>query len=189
MADQEKGVGRMERTPEKCAMHGYYALPVCWECRTEERREITRQGIQRIHGDRLTLEKIKLGIVIPMHDIEANLTRTVDTQLGLTNFKAFILGMPDEEIHVVYPRDWIQAVKHRFAPMWILKRWPIEWTEIREKRFEKVFLSLHPEKTIRIEGEERSPILPEHDCADPKFATPVTDNRCLPSETEGGGKR
>lgn len=142
------------------------------------------------HGTELTLEKIKLGCVIPMHDIEANLKRKTvtnwETGQALINFKTFVLAMPTDEIRIRYPRNWIQALKYQHAPAWLLRLRPIEWTEIREKRFAKVFLSLYPEKTIRIEGEKRAPILPEHDCADPKFATPVTDNRCLPSETEGG---
>jgi len=29
---------------------------------------------------------------------------------------------------VIYPADWWQAVKQRFAPAWCLKRWPVKLT-------------------------------------------------------------
>jgi hypothetical protein len=27
---------------------------------------------------------------------------------------------------VIYPADWWQAVKERFAPVWLRKRWPVQ---------------------------------------------------------------
>ena len=31
-------------------------------------------------------------------------------------------------MQVIYPRDWWQAVKARFAPLWLRRRWPVMQT-------------------------------------------------------------
>ena len=39
-----------------------------------------------------------------------------------------IWGKKVEEVNIQYPRDWWQAVKERFAPKWLKRRWPIEYS-------------------------------------------------------------
>ena len=31
------------------------------------------------------------------------------------------------EINIAYPKDWLEAVKERFAPEWFLKRFPVRY--------------------------------------------------------------
>src|SRR5574341_1521167 len=31
---------------------------------------------------------------------------------------------------VSYPKDWWEALKQRFAPEWLLQRWPVECTKV-----------------------------------------------------------
>jgi hypothetical protein len=40
----------------------------------------------------------------------------------------YILSRPVKDLKFEYPRDWWEAVKERFAPAWVLKRWPVQRT-------------------------------------------------------------
>ena len=79
----------------------------------------------------------------------------------------YILGLQAEKIvwHVSYPQDWWEALKERFAPSWLRKRYPVKYTErhFEERKYAKVcpHLTCDPEKdhvrffyTEKIEVEE-----------------------------------
>lgn len=42
---------------------------------------------------------------------------------------AYFAAEPLKEIHIVYPRDWWEAVKDRFAPAWFKRHWPVRRQE------------------------------------------------------------
>ena len=148
----------MEEKLEPCGLHGFTARPVCWQCRAEEREARKANEPELEHGAQIVFERIKLACSIPIHDLEANMKREdrVDprTEQALAFFRSYVLGMPGEEIHIFYPKTWTSAFRKRFFPRWLREWFPIEWTEVREKRFEKVFVSLYPEQITRIEGRE-----------------------------------
>ena len=107
-------------------------------------------------GRRLTFELIKLEghEAIPLQDIEANATYHSFLDIRKENLvlsiQTYVLGMEGETINLMWPRDWWEAVKDRFAPRWFLARWPVDFVQIRERRFGKVFLSIFPDRTTKI---------------------------------------
>ncbi len=147
----------MGREPQRCVVHDLYALPVCWKCHVLEVTEARKAHERKLeHGEQITLEKIDLGCSVALSDIEVNTKRadTVDraTEQAIAMFRSYVLGMPGEEIHLFWPSTWADAFRVRFFPGWLQKWFPVKWTEVREKRFEKVFVSLYPEQITRIEG-------------------------------------
>ena len=61
-------------------------------------------------------------------DAHAHLAAEVD---GLViRLVAHVAGEKSAEPTVVrYPADWWEAVKQRFAPVWVTKRWPVKFNE------------------------------------------------------------
>lgn len=59
--------------------------------------------------------------------------------------KAYVYGYQlGEEVHS-YPANWIEAVKERWAPAWLLRRWPVQFTDLR-------FVGWHLYPEIVIQG-------------------------------------
>lgn len=45
--------------------------------------------------------------------------------------EAYAYGKEHPERHVIrYPENWLEAVKERFAPVWIRDRWPVRFVEV-----------------------------------------------------------
>jgi hypothetical protein len=61
---------------------------------------------------------------------------------------------------VKVPRDWREAIKARFAPRWLLKRWPVKLLEIRVqtdailKNFAMLPKQYNPEVIVLVAPEE-----------------------------------
>jgi hypothetical protein len=49
----------------------------------------------------------------------------------ILRLEAEILGKTTKEISVSYPADWWEAVKERFAPLWIKRKYPIKYKTIK----------------------------------------------------------
>ncbi len=47
----------------------------------------------------------------------------------LIRLKAEVLGEHIRLPAIRYPANWKEAVKERFAPLWFLKRWPVQYAE------------------------------------------------------------
>jgi len=116
------------------------------------------------HGEELTLQKIQLftSQEIP-DDILANATFKRDHDIWrralIDSMKTYVLGMPGERVIARWPLDWWQAVKERFAPKWYLAVWPVRWNGVNEARFEKVFLSVFPDKSTEYPPGDRMTLL------------------------------
>ncbi len=85
-----------------------------------------------------TLEKITLAVQIPISmglakdfAIEPQVHIFMDELLNglVIQVRQGILSQQIENIVVMYPADWWQAVKERFAPEWFLERWPVEYNK------------------------------------------------------------
>lgn len=46
-------------------------------------------------------------------------------------FRADLYGQKLSDFERRYPKDWLQAIKQRFAPAFILRRWPVQEEIIR----------------------------------------------------------
>lgn len=55
---------------------------------------------------------------------------TVWCKVDVPYLSYFYHYLGKEEKLASYPRDWWQAVKQRWFPFWILRRWPVEYTQI-----------------------------------------------------------
>lgn len=47
------------------------------------------------------------------------------TEAMVIQLRARVWARPLGTQRVVYPRDWWEAFKHRFFPLWALARWPV----------------------------------------------------------------
>lgn len=61
---------------------------------------------------------------------KANIDLELDRRIGGMIANAFIvqLGQRFDPIHVEYPTDWWQALKQRWFPAAVLRRWPVHMT-------------------------------------------------------------
>lgn len=50
------------------------------------------------------------------------------------NLSTFVYG-EQRQITVRTPADWREAVKERFAPKWVLTRWPVKYRDIKAELF------------------------------------------------------
>jgi len=46
------------------------------------------------------------------------------------NLETYIYGKEHPKKEIVYPADWWEALKERFAPKWFLKKYPVRSTVI-----------------------------------------------------------
>jgi len=70
-----------------------------------------------------------------MHSIEARVT-------------GVLYGEEETEHTVVYPADWWQAVKERWFPVWLLRRYPVVY-----KRMVMSFRVLYPDFRPKIDNQ------------------------------------
>lgn len=73
--------------------------------------------------------------------------RTVVIQM-----KGYLWGKTLEKFDIEYPLDWWQAVKKRFAPAWVLRRWPVkqETNQISLVAYWPTIRHLVPDHTPRL---------------------------------------
>ena len=122
--------------------------------------------VDTAHAERVILTKIKLaarsGMPDGMHDMLANAEfrlRTdwmADQMIGV--MKCYVWGMNEQRIKALWPRDWWQAVKERFAPAWAKRRWPVIYESIDEPQFEAVYLALNSDRISEDPGKREIPI-------------------------------
>ena len=118
----------------------------------------------QVQFEQIVLQKIKLAAVmaIPdgMHDALANATfRTEHDWMAdhlVGKMTTYIWGLNEQRITAIWPRDWWQAVKQRFAPAWFLRRWPVLCDQIDQPQFEAVYLALHGDKITADPGRHGS---------------------------------
>lgn len=70
------------------------------------------------------------------------------------SFSAYLAAIEGQEIRFCHkwPRDWWQHLKERFAPAWLLRRWPVlyrEW-EFTDRKYGAVC----PHGPVRLTGRE-----------------------------------
>ena len=84
----------------------------------------------------VTLHKIRFGFIqhIDRHLVDQCTLAIHDDLLYCTGqelairVNGFVFGEGLDVIRVKYPADWKQAVKERWAPKWLLRRWPVRYT-------------------------------------------------------------
>jgi hypothetical protein len=86
---------------------------------------------------KVQLEKLKLAVmaVIPEElidpQVEFSLHTSFITESIAMRVKGHIWAEHVDAIDIQYPADWWQAVKERFAPKFVLNRWPVKYTKHR----------------------------------------------------------
>lgn len=50
----------------------------------------------------------------------------------------YLFGMAAEEDVFRYPATWLDALKLAHAPLWVLRRWPVQYAAHRVKRYQTV---------------------------------------------------
>jgi hypothetical protein len=89
--------------------------------------------ITQVELKRITIQA--LGVLEPHLTPDARAAIEVELQSGLgglvLKMRRHMLAVAGTEHRqsFVYPADWWQAVKERFAPRWFLRRWPVERIE------------------------------------------------------------
>jgi len=77
---------------------------------------------------RVDLEKIKFGFMQIMSKhfldsgIDARWNMMGDLEIMCTGY---LLGEPQPDIDIEYPKDWWQAFKERWFPKWLLNKYPV----------------------------------------------------------------
>jgi len=102
----------------------------------------------------VTLEKIKVGMIQRFSKRFLDSSVRVDVvKLVLDEFEiclaGFLLGENVGSYRAIkYPCDWFQAIKERWFPLWLLKRWPVIYTvcDITAKVLYPEFRLAVPEK-------------------------------------------
>lgn len=96
-----------------------------------------------------TLEKIRFGISQAMIDpnllIDANVDLHFDRMKRqiVANFEGYLYGEKLKGKIIKHPRDWWQAFKERWFPVWALDRWPVEYT-VHTVTFDVVYPDFKP---------------------------------------------
>ena len=125
------------------------------------------------------IDKIELNL-IPFHCAQA-ISNAIGHNVNVSfrehfcdlivgHVEFFLAGKKYEDIVIMYPKDWIQALKERFAPEWVLNQYPVIYTkheisasryfpnfkvDIPKDRFgESVFWYSHNERTVRDDRED-----------------------------------
>ena len=47
-------------------------------------------------------------------------------------------------VYVRYPKDWVQAIKDRFLPKWLKRRFPVKYVEIDGRAYYPQLSRIHP---------------------------------------------
>ena len=53
-------------------------------------------------------------------------------------FRTLLRATGGEEYITRYPADWWQHFKERWAPLWVKRRWPVRYLEVRLRRFARL---------------------------------------------------
>lgn len=101
----------------------------------------------------LYLEKVQFYArhLITRHQMEAGYLSGADLSVMLEpitghlvlTLQAAVAAQKLYDIKVLYPRDWWEAVKERFAPVWFTRRYPIRYIDHSVKAYalaEKVLI-------------------------------------------------
>jgi len=116
------------------------------------------------HGQRLELAKLKFSIADlidkgVLDEIKANARESEREdpmrQAMIRKMEFTILAMDEDFISANWPRNWYQAFRERFLPKWWLRWFPVKKEFIYERRYDKVFLSVFPDKVTQypLEGD------------------------------------
>jgi hypothetical protein len=105
--------------------------------------------------EQVTLNKIRLAArahIDPDTLLDQNFDVMVDayTQSLVLQLSGAVLGKEYEPLAFQWPRDWWEAVKERFAPQWLLARWPVIY---RKERVE--FREIYPDFKPALPQSER----------------------------------
>jgi hypothetical protein len=77
-----------------------------------------------------------------------------------------VYGRKHEPVQLIrFPKTWLDAVKHRFAPKWILDRWPVEFAEVStalDEVYPEIEPSLPDHRAILRVNVLRSPNFPQY---------------------------
>jgi len=84
--------------------------------------------------NKLHLERIKYGVRIALsrelgEEIDPEVSILIDERVGYEIVTALfkLWGKTIEDVRFDYPANWIEAIKARWLPNWLKKRWPIRY--------------------------------------------------------------
>ena len=80
----------------------------------------------------VTLEQIEVALYLSVSKelmgVKAEARLDILTDQIVVGVRGFVLGRTQSEVQVKFPSDWKQAIKERFAPKWILAKWPVQYS-------------------------------------------------------------
>lgn len=90
---------------------------------------------RRLVADRIAVmqsESVSVREMAAMNRMEVDAFADRLSRSVVVQFRTFIHAIPKEKIsvHRRWPKDWREAVKERFAPAWIKKRWPVKYETV-----------------------------------------------------------
>ena len=75
--------------------------------------------------------QLRLANILAMsEEAQINLATEFFAEGMTSRLVAVLAGERIRVLDVQYPADWIEAIKERFLPFWLKKRWPIRYTRL-----------------------------------------------------------
>lgn len=59
------------------------------------------------------------------------------------NLRVYLYGIDHKGVEIKYPRDWVEALKERWLPEWLKKRYPVKYT-VRKINFREIYPKIQP---------------------------------------------
>lgn len=84
---------------------------------------------------KVELERVQIGVeAMFSNDLLGMKAKvTMDEMIGhhiRVQMRGFLWGRTIQRHRARYPQDWVEALKERFAPAWLCRRWPIKYLTI-----------------------------------------------------------
>lgn len=106
-------------------------------------------GVKTVFLQRILDEKILCG------DVSIEATKNLIANQWILTMKASVLGNTLYDHKVTYPKDWKEALKERWLPRWMLKKYPVEYTT-----HHYMIEELYPH--LNVAWPEKEPVLKVH---------------------------
>lgn len=116
-------------------------------------------GDQPGNSEEITLERLRYFVQMNV-DAGATSEFGIKPEVKVTQFASFIsdglLAQLRQDIfgrtldEIKFPANWKEAVKERFAPAWVLKRWPVRYAVYKIDELYPKMLAPRHERVLRV---------------------------------------
>ena len=88
------------------------------------------QSAFRVEEVALSLQRFAATCRIPQHSFRVSTSQDFDLDALVVKLQCAVWARELDKKMLRFPRDWREAIKERFAPRWVLKRWPVRYAFI-----------------------------------------------------------